>query len=333
LKDKEGNLYFGGPYGLNSFHPDKLRDNPNIPPVILTDFQLFNKSVPIGEKSVLKKSISHTTELVLSHDQSNFGFEFVALNYSAPQKNQYAYMMEGYDKGWIAAYGNWRLAAYANLNPGEYTFRVKASNNDGLWNEEGTSVKIRILPAWWQTWWFRGIALLVFACLLFVVLRLCAGMMKARIRELENQFAERTADLQESEGAKAAFLSHLPGMAYRCQNDSNRTMEFVSDGCVQLTGYDAEDFIQNKTLAFGELIHPEDLDYIRETIQEALQETRPYELVYRIKTATGEEKWVLEKGSGVFAATIKLLALEGFIADITDLKTGMVERPSTGRQE
>jgi PAS domain S-box-containing protein len=321
LKDKGGSLYFGGPSGLNVFHPGELKDNPHIPPVILTDFQLLNKSVPVGGDSVLKQSIGYTKEVVLAHDQNSFGFEFAALNYSAPQRNGYAFTLEGFDKGWTGAGSVKRTAVYTNLNAGEYTFRVKASNNDGLWNEEGTSVKVIILPAWWQTWWFRGTAFLMFAGLLLLGVWLCLATMKSRTRELEQQFEERTAAVRRHESSMTSLIEKLPGMVYRCQNDANRTMEFVSDGCVQLTGYDPEDIIENKRLAFAELIHPEDMEYIRETIQEALQETRPYELVYRINTATGEEKWVLEKGSGIFAATIRLVALEGFIADVTDLRT------------
>jgi len=152
-KSATGEIFFGGINGFNAFYPNKLVDNPYIPPVFLTDFQLFNKSVSVGKESPLQKHINLAEQITLSYEQSVFSFEFVALNYRASAKNQYAYMMEGFDKDWTYVNSNRRFATYTNLDAGEYTFRVKASNNDGLWNEKGTSIIVLILPPWWQTWW------------------------------------------------------------------------------------------------------------------------------------------------------------------------------------
>ncbi|HEX2998556.1 MAG TPA: ATP-binding protein, partial [Anaerolineales bacterium] len=154
-RDADGKLYFGGINGLNAFYPDQLRDNPYIPPVVLTDFQIFNRPVPIGEKnSPLQRVINETDEITLSYQQSVFSFEFAALSYRAPRKNRYAYKLEGFDADWNYVGSDRRFATYTNLNPGTYTFRVKASNNDGVWNEEGKTVKITVTPPWWKTWWF-----------------------------------------------------------------------------------------------------------------------------------------------------------------------------------
>jgi signal transduction histidine kinase/ligand-binding sensor domain-containing protein len=140
-KSKTGELFFGGVNGFNAFYPDKLVDNSYIPPVVFTDFQVFHRSINMGK------------QVRLSYDQSVFTIKFAALNYRASPKNQYAYMMEGFDKTWNYVDSKQRFATYTNLDAGEYTFKVKASNNDGLWNETGTSIKVIITPPWWQTWW------------------------------------------------------------------------------------------------------------------------------------------------------------------------------------
>jgi PAS domain S-box-containing protein len=126
--------------------------------------------------------------------------------------------------------------------------------------------------------------------------------------------------LQESQRAVTTLMSNLPGMAYRCRNDGHWTMEFVSEGCRNLTGYEPAELTYPGPIAFGQLIHPDDRESVWNEVQAALQERRPYQLVYRLHTAAQEEKWVWEKGRGILAATGALTALEGFIADITDTK-------------
>jgi signal transduction histidine kinase/ligand-binding sensor domain-containing protein/DNA-binding response OmpR family regulator len=155
LKTKDGQIFFGGLNGFNSFYPDDIRNNSFIPPVYLTDFQIFNKKIVAGdENSPLKTDITQVKKIRLSYKQSTFSFAFAALNYTASENNQYAYKLEGWDNDWIYA-GNERKASYTNLSPGTYTFKVKASNNDGIWNENGPSIEIIITPPFWATWWFR----------------------------------------------------------------------------------------------------------------------------------------------------------------------------------
>ena len=147
-----GEMFFGGINGFNSFFPDSLRNNPYPPRVAITDFKLFNSSVPIGEDSPLKVHVSETDKIELAHWQNDISFEFVALHYNKPEKNKYAYILENYDDSWINT-ENQRWATYTNLDPGEYVFKVIASNNDGVWNYEGASIKLIISPPWWQTGW------------------------------------------------------------------------------------------------------------------------------------------------------------------------------------
>ncbi len=195
VKLDNGDLLFGGINGFNLFNPNSLTGNEVRPPVFLSGFQIFNKPVEIGkENSPLQKHISETKEIVLSYKESVFSFDFVALNYIISKNNKYAFMLEGFDKNWNYV-DSQRKATYTNINPGEYTFRVKASNNDGLWNEEGTAIKLIITPPFWETWWFRVLAALsVIGCAItFFKVRMNA--VKAQKEKLERQVKEKTADL------------------------------------------------------------------------------------------------------------------------------------------
>lgn len=195
LKTHTGHMLFGGRNGFNVFHPDSIKDNLVIPKVMLTGFNLFYNPVEIGVKgSPLKKHISLTKKLELNHKQSVITFEFIALNYTSPEKNQYAYIMKGFDKNWNYV-GNKREATYTNLPPGEYTFRVKASNNDLIWNEQGTSIKIKIIPPWWRTWWFISLLVLCVVGLIIGFYLIRMKQMRDREQELIQKVKEKTSDL------------------------------------------------------------------------------------------------------------------------------------------
>jgi signal transduction histidine kinase/ligand-binding sensor domain-containing protein/CheY-like chemotaxis protein len=197
-KNKAGKMFFGSNKGITMFYPDSIKDNAFIPPVYITDFKIFNKSVPIGlDGSPLTSQISQTKEIKLHYYQSVFSFEFIALNYIQPRKNQYAYIMEGFEKEWNYV-GNKRDATYTNLEPGVYTFRVKASNNDGVWNENGTSLKLTILPPFWKTWWFRIIIIMSILIVAYIAIYLRLAFFRKQQQELTFLVKERTKELEES---------------------------------------------------------------------------------------------------------------------------------------
>lgn len=162
FKSSDGQLYFGGIDGYNAFYPGHISDNPHIPPVVFTSFKILNKTVQPGPHSHLKQSIIATRKLVLSHKDYTFSLEFAALDFTSPSKNRYKYKLEGLDHDWIDL-GNKHEVTFSTLPPGDYTLKVKGSNNDGVWNEAEASLKITVTPPFWRTWWFRGIAVLLLA--------------------------------------------------------------------------------------------------------------------------------------------------------------------------
>lgn len=196
FKDSKGWMYFGGSNGVNYFHPDSIKNNTYIPDIKIVDFLVLDKSVKIGaENSPLKQNIALASEITLSYKLSVFKFKFAALNYISPERNQYAYKMEGFDADWNYS-GNIGEATYMNLNPGKYTFRVKASNNDGIWNETGTSLKIVITPPWWATWWFKIIIGLIIILLILIAYYIRFAYYRNKEKELNYMVQKRTKELE-----------------------------------------------------------------------------------------------------------------------------------------
>lgn len=232
-----GELLFGGKNGFNLFHPDSIKVNTGKPRVYITDFKIFNKPVRIGQHEVLKKNITHTEEIQLTYLQNIFSFEFSALNYCQPEKNQYRYKMEGFDDGWVEA-GTERKVSYTNLDPGEYTFRVKGSNNDGLWNEKDTSLRIIILPPYWETAWFRSCTglIILLGIYAFIISRLNTS--KQQKLKLEEQVRQQTAKvsaqkealevqakgLQSLHEAQVAQTQHLQNLNKELEHQKEETI-------------------------------------------------------------------------------------------------------------
>lgn len=183
FKSTNGMLFFGGQNGLDAFLPDQIVPNPFIPKVVISDLLLFNKPVQVGDtvnnQVVLHKSISELSEVVLSYKNNMISFHFAALHFARPSRNDYACYLEGLEKDWNYI-GNKREASYTNLDPGKYTFRVKASNNDGIWNENGIALKIIIRPPWWKTWVFR-------ICSVLFLISMAGGYYFFRINLLKKQ--------------------------------------------------------------------------------------------------------------------------------------------------
>ncbi|MEN7551026.1 two-component regulator propeller domain-containing protein [Rapidithrix thailandica] len=205
FKTPSGELLFGGIQGLNYFYTDEIKDNQILPKIVITDFKIFNKSVPVGG-DLLQRDISATGELELSHRDHVISFEFTGLSFQHAEKNQYAYKLENFDKDWNYV-GTRRFASYTNLPPGEYTFKVIGSNNDGVWNEEGAAIQITIHPPFWNTWWFYTLCGLLSVVLLYGLIQYRFTKLREAKVELEKQVNIRTKELQvEKERVESANL-------------------------------------------------------------------------------------------------------------------------------
>lgn len=259
-----GELFFGGINGLNAFFPGHIKNNPHVPPVVITDFKLSNDSVPISPDGPLKKSIMETRAIELSHEDYVFSFEFAALDFSHPPVNRYAYMMEGLDEEWVYC-GTRRSATYTTLEPGDYTFRVKASNNDNIWNEEGTWIKLTITPPYYKTWWFRIMTGLLVIALVVILYKFRTHTIRKRNRQLEEmnvrlnrQYNEKQAaegQVRKSERRLRTFLQ-TAGEGF-LEVDRTETILDVNPEMCTILNRQRDDIVGKKIIEF---VEPHDLE-------------------------------------------------------------------------
>ena len=202
-KDSENKLYFGGINGITAFNPNQLKIDPNIPDLAITRLRILNKPVLVGVTNkqlgisddsnvILKKDISETDTIQLSHRHSVVSLEFAAIHYASPKKNQYKYMLSGFDKDWVYTNSDDRKVTYTNLDAGDYTFKVLGANSDGVWATNPKSLYIVITPPFWRTWWFLTLTALSFAALAIFVFKVVL-----RQQLLEKKDKEKTAMLKE----------------------------------------------------------------------------------------------------------------------------------------
>jgi signal transduction histidine kinase/ligand-binding sensor domain-containing protein/DNA-binding response OmpR family regulator len=211
FKTRNGELIFGGADGFNIFSPEALGVNKNPPQVVLSSFQLYNKTVRPGEeidgKVLLPVSITESSEVTIPAGQNVFSIEFAGLNFFNPEKNQYQYMLEGFHKQWLSADSKSRMVTFTNLNPGRYTFRVRASNNDGFWNYEGTSLKVNVLPPFWKTRMAFVLYCLAIISALLVVRKLIQK--RERIKFDREQERKETTRMHELDMMKIKFFTNV----------------------------------------------------------------------------------------------------------------------------
>jgi signal transduction histidine kinase/ligand-binding sensor domain-containing protein len=200
FQSKSGEMFFGGIKGFNSFHAEEVKDNAFRPPIVLTAFK------KLDEKVKLNKSIDEIDEIELSYKDYVFSFEFAALDYTAPKKNQYAYKLDGFDQNWNYS-GTRRVAIYTNLGGGDYVFKVKGTNSDGVWNEQDTSIRITIIPPFWKTWWFMALAVGAIVLLGIALYRQRISRLY-RARAAQEAFSRQLIESQENERKRIAAELH-----------------------------------------------------------------------------------------------------------------------------
>lgn len=198
LKTHDGVFFFGGINGFNVVVPNDVQRNSHVPPVVLTSYKRFNEDVHLGIP------ISFQERLDLSHQDDVISFNFVALDFWAPEKNEYAYKLEPFNNAWIPL-GAKRDITFTDLDPGPYTLRIRGSNNDGVWNEEGVTLPIYVAPPFWETWWFRLFSGLSFALLAIAIHRFRLRQITTRNRTLQTEVDRRL----QAEAEQAKLITEL----------------------------------------------------------------------------------------------------------------------------
>lgn len=338
---REGEMYFGGQNGLNIFRPDAIQDNPLPPPVAITAFRIFNEPV--------QADLSGQTPIQLSYSDNFIAFEFVALDFHAPQKNQYAYKLDGFNEDWVAA-GTRRYVSYTNLRGGDYLFHVKAANNDGVWNETGFTLNIHVTPPFWETWWFRLGGLLALAGTLVLGVRWRIGSVQSQNRRLETMVLERTAELSQAnqqleleieqrKRAESALAQHaakeLQQSEARFQAmfenaaigiaifDQDRRPLAVNNAIVEMSGYSQDEMLQMTGL---DLTYAPDREVGMEEFREMLAGKREsFQVEKRYVCKDGSLYWVRITTSIVRSLEGEPQYLISMVEDIDEQKCAQEE--------
>ncbi len=314
-KGHDGRLYFGGINGFNAFYPSMIKIDPVPPKIYITNFRIFNNSVTIGKpfngEILLNKSIQATDEITLTHNENFFSFEFAALHYSNPLKNRYAYKMEGFDKQWITTNAEKRFATYTNLPGGEYTFRVKACNTDGIWNHDGASINIRIIPPFYKTVWFYLLIVLGIILIIFLYIKIRERSIKREQRLLSNE-----------QKLLQTLMDNIPDTIYF--KDTNSRFTRVNQAKALEIGLDSPQDIIGKT----------DFDYFEEKdAREAYEDEKEIistgkPLINKVEERTnrnGEKNWFLATKVPVKNQKGETTGTVGITRNITEQKQAELE--------
>lgn len=300
---RRGEMFFGNKRGLTSFWPDQIVEKPYAPPVVLTEFSLLNQPAGPGPGSPLASSISSARSLTLTHDQNVFSFEFAALSYRDPARNQYRYMLEGLHHSWNRVDSDHRVATFTTLPAGNYTLRVQGSNNRGVWNEQGVALQLKILPPWWGTWSFRALCAAVFILLLGAAYRFRVWQIQQESRQLRD------------------VIETIPAYVWTAEPDGS--VDFVNQRLLRFTGLPAD-----QVLGWGwtDIIHPEDRAGFVETWHGITASGRPVDVEARIRGADGQYRWHLFRTEPLRDRSGKIVKWYGKSTDIEDRKRAEAER-------
>jgi signal transduction histidine kinase/ligand-binding sensor domain-containing protein len=320
-KGVNGELLFGGINGMNRFYPQRFRKNPTIPAIVLTDLMVNGKSLR-NELDINRDPI------VLEWPNNNFEFEFVALNYIQPEDNQYAYKLEKVDEDWVYI-GDRRYGQFTNLAGGNYTLRLKGSNNDNIWNESGLSIQIQVIPPFWQTWWFITLMALLAGAMIVGFYKLRMRNIHANNLRLETEVRQRTSELMETnqllkeeiaERERAESELSAKAAEEAVTNERNRLARELHDAVTQsLYGVNLYAEAASRMLAAGK-IDPtaENITELQKSAREALQEMRL--LIYELRPS------VLVKGGLLHALENRLDSVEKRVGIKTDFQHNLCQR-------
>ncbi|WP_296943465.1 hybrid sensor histidine kinase/response regulator [uncultured Massilia sp.] len=197
LRGADGTLYFGGNNGITAFNPRALHDNLIAPRAVITGLQIFGQPAQEIRPGLLPGPIERLSGITLPAEDSVFSLEFSALHFAAPGRNRFAYRLVGFDQDWIGVDAGKRFATYTNLDPGSYTFQVRAANKDGVWSDAAASLEITVLPPYWKTWWFRGLCAMFVVGLGYAIYRVRVDNLSRQKEQLEQQVGVRTEKIEQ----------------------------------------------------------------------------------------------------------------------------------------
>ena len=307
---KTGTMFFGGINGFNCFYPDSVKDNPHTPPIVLTAFKKFN------EKVKFDLSVCYVNELELSYKENFFSFEFAALDYTNPEKNKYSYILKGVDNNWINS-DTRRYVSYTNIDPGQYIFKVKGSNNDGVWNEEGISFKVTIFPPFWRTWWFYSLAIIFIISFIYGFHKYWLKKIETEKKILEQRIEQRTKALKQSEERVRTFIENVDDMVYFQGLDGSLSM--LNPVNARITGYSLQELAANPQLR-RELVHPDDLKIAEDFFAAHPEGTSSFNLEYRMRNKKGDWLWIQSRMVGAKDSAGRYIGYNCIDRDITEQK-------------
>ena len=296
-KSASGEMFFGGVNGVTAFYPEKVVDSPFVPPVVLTDFRLFNDPVPVGGSSPLEKSISYAGSLTLSHSQSIFSLEFSALSYARPMRTRYRYRLEDLETHWNEVAATYRVVTYTTLPARMYHFRVQSEDNRGEWSEPGLTLAIRVLPAWWNTWQFRTVWISSLLLLTWFVYQF-------RVRQLQRE-SKRLRDV----------IDTIPGYVWSALPDGS--VDFINRRWLEFSGFSLEEGLGR---GWEAAVHPDDLGRFVDEWRAAVERGKAMESELRVRGADGQYRWLLIRNVPLQDEGGKIVKWYGTSTDIDDRK-------------
>jgi signal transduction histidine kinase/ligand-binding sensor domain-containing protein len=249
VKTAGGELLFGGTSGVTVVRPALLKEWTYRPPVVVTDIRLGGEPFPAARFNGAA-SAQAVPPLLVKPEANSIAVEFSALDYSAPERNRYAYRLDGYDQDWVATDATRRLASYTNLASGDYRLRVRGSNRNGVWTERELDVPIRVLPAWYQTWWFRAAEALAAGLAIFCLVQARTRYLRRRAHQLRTLVRERTAQLREKQGELLSANRELARINKRQEEHQNELTRFLA-----VASHDLRQPLHAVNLYLGALLH------------------------------------------------------------------------------
>jgi len=315
-RTRKGELWFGGSNGISSFYPHQIKENTHVPKIVLTAFTQG------GEQVKTTSSPERMKEVVLDWRSNYFEFKYSALNFIAPEKNKYAYMLEGWDKEWYYS-GPTPFGRYTGLAGGRYTLRLKGSNNDGIWNDEGVSITVIVTPPFWETWWFKTIIVLIVLVIFLLVL--------FYLHKLRNEVTERRRMAEAVKVSEERYRSLVEATtSIVWTTDASGGFVEKQPSWEQFTG---QPWSEHQGFGWAKMIHPDDTERVRNAWATACQELSLYETWGRLWNAelnTWRDFEVcavpIENTSGSLREWV------GVISDITDRKQAEAEQTRLQRE-